>query len=263
MEPQLPQQHFLISKWCLPRLIDLSQFTLNTSTNLKKTEAGNDGLSEQHSNVDNSIGGWNFIQDLSNPKKDYYYDQKEEYVHPMAKRSSTSLSIKSLEMCTESLGSETGSDMSESIEEHSFNLSESENSHLAPRSKCRKIGKKHDRITNFPPPMPSLSRTNGFQVMRPHREGGRLILKATTISVPKSYFKAERIDGRLRLSLLNNTEVDEAREDEHENVDESDDGDIKLVSENGYVRPSKCKENGSRIKGYQVGRHFGCPYLKC
>ncbi|KAF3667491.1 hypothetical protein FXO38_08571 [Capsicum annuum] len=263
MEPQLPQQHFLISKWCLPRLIDLSQSTLNTSTNLKKTEAGNDGLSEQHSNVDNSIGGWSFIKDLSNPKKDYYYDEKEEYVHPMVKRSSTSLSIKSLGICTESLGSETGSYMSENIEEHSFNLSESENSHLAPRSKCRKIGKKHDKISNFPPPMPSLSRTNGFQVMRPHREGGRLILKATTISVPKSYFKAERIDGRLRLSLLNNTEVDEAREDEHENVDESDDGDIKLVSENGYVRPSKCKENGSRIKAYQVGRHFGCPYLKC
>ncbi|KAF3631832.1 hypothetical protein FXO38_26453 [Capsicum annuum] len=240
MEPQLPHQHcFLISKSCPPRLI-FSQ----SNTSLKKTETGDDGLSEQHSNVDNSIGGWSFIQDLSNPKKDDY-EEKEEYVHPTVKRSSNTLSIKSLEMCTESLGSETGSDISESIEEHSFFLSESENnnSHLAPRSKCKELGKKRDRITtSFPPPMPSLSRTNGVQVMRPHREGGRLILKATTVSAPKPYFKAERVDGRLRLSLLNNnTEHDE-------NIDESDDCDRKLVSENGYVRPSKCKENGSRIK---------------
>ncbi|PHT80500.1 hypothetical protein T459_18552 [Capsicum annuum] len=212
--------------------LDMGVHLADPSIYRRLFETGDDGLSEQHSNVDNSIGGWSFIQDLSNPKKDDY-EEKEEYVHPTVKRSSNTLSIKSLEMCTESLGSETGSDISESIEEHSFFLSESENnnSHLAPRSKCKELGKKRDRITtSFPPPMPSLSRTNGVQMMRPHREGGRLILKATTVSAPKPYFKAERVDGRLRLSLLNNnTEHDE-------NIDESDDCDRKLVSENGaYV----------------------------
>ncbi|XP_059302124.1 protein FANTASTIC FOUR 4-like [Lycium ferocissimum] len=205
-------------------------------------------------NADNNIGGWSFIQDLSNPKKDYV--EKELYIHPLVKRSSNTLSTKSLEMCTESLGSETGSGTNEaSIEEHSFFLSETENfSHLARRSK--EIVKKHNRIATFPPPLTSISRTNGVQV-RPHREGGRLILKATIISARKSYFKTKRVNGRLRLSLLNNTEIEteteaEAQDNEHENVDESDDGSRNLVSENGvgeYIRPSKCKENGSRIKG--------------
>ncbi|XP_060189190.1 protein FANTASTIC FOUR 4 [Lycium barbarum] len=213
-------------------------------------------------NADNNIGGWSFIQDLSNPKKDYV--EKEVYIHPLVKRSSNTLSTKSLEMCTESLGSETGSDISDaSIEEHSFFSSESENfSHLTRRSK--EIVKKHNRIASFPPPLTSISRTNGVQV-RPHREGGRLILKATTISARKSYFKTKRVNGRLRLYLLNNTEIEteteteaeaeaeaEAQDNEHENVDQSDDASRNLVSENGvgeYIRPSKCKENGSRIKG--------------
>ncbi|XP_055830616.1 protein FANTASTIC FOUR 2 [Solanum dulcamara] len=196
----LCQQHVVINKLCPPPL-----------------------TSEE---VDD-IGGWSFIQDVSNPKK----DNNEVYVHPLVKRSSNTLSIKSLEMCTESLGSETGSDISESMKEHTF---ETENSHLARRSKC----KKHNRITNFPPPLTSI----GVQV-RQYRQGGRLILKATPIS---SCFKAERLNGRLRLSLWNNSE---APDDEYDNVDESDHGNRKLLSENGYIRPRKCKENGGRIKG--------------
>lgn len=143
-------------------------------------------------------------------------------------------------MCTESLGSETGSDISE--EHYSFFLSERESSDLPRRSKCREIGKKHNHISNFPPPLTSISRTNGVQV-RPHREGGRLILKAVTVSVPMSCFKAERADGRLRLSYTGA----EAQDDEYD--DNADDGNKRLVSECGYIKPRKCTENGSRIKG--------------
>lgn len=178
-------------------------------------------LQSQNQKKRNNIGdGWSLIQhDLSNPKK----EEKQVYVHPLVKRRSNSLSIKSLEMCTESLGSETGSDISETIEE-------SGNNNYS--SKC---GKKHTTnktvVAHFPPPLTSI---NGLRV-RPHREGDRLILKATTITAPKPCFKAERLDGRLRLSFWNNSNVDES--------------DRKLLGENGYIRPRKCKENGSRIKG--------------
>ncbi|KAK4338740.1 hypothetical protein RND71_043227 [Anisodus tanguticus] len=244
MEPRLSEQHILINKSCPPRLT----FSLSKS-NMSSIKA------EAEAEADN-IGGWSFLQDLSNPtKKDCV--EKEVYIHPLVKRSSTSLSTKSLEMCTESLGSETGSDISESLEEHSFFLSETDHfSQLARPSKCREIGKKHNWIASFPPPLTSISRTNGLQV-RPHREEGRLILKAATITSSKSCFLTERANGRLRLSLLNNTETeteaeDEVQDNKHENIDESDDGSRKLVSENEvgeYIRPSKCKENGSRIKG--------------
>ncbi|MCD9558853.1 hypothetical protein HAX54_016481 [Datura stramonium] len=246
MEPQLPQQHVLINKLCPPRLT-FSQSKFSTSS---KKE---DELQSPNVNAENKTCGWSFIKDLSNPKKDYV-EKLGVYVHPLVKRSSTTLSTKSLEMCTESLGSETGSDIRESIEDNSLFLLESENSRLTPRSKCRGTGKKHNhQVANFPSPLTSMSRINGVQ-LRPHREGGRLILKATTISARKPCFKTERVDGRLRLSLLNDTETEaEAQDDEHEvNVDESDDGNRKLVSENGvgdYIRPSKCKENGSRTKG--------------
>ncbi|KAK4720284.1 hypothetical protein R3W88_018622 [Solanum pinnatisectum] len=187
-------------------------------------------LQSQNQKKRNSIGnGWSLIQhDLYNPKKDEK-EEKQVYVHPLVKRWSNTLSIKSLEMCTESLGSETGS---ETIEE-------SENNNYS--SKC---GKKHTTTTNktvvahFPPPLTSI---NGLQV-RPHREGDRLILKATTITAPKSCFKAERLDGRLRLSFWNNSNVDES--------------DRKLLGENGYIRPRKCKENGSRIKGIPTWEPF-------
>ncbi|KAH0663619.1 protein FANTASTIC FOUR 1-like [Solanum tuberosum] len=196
----------------------------------KKGEESDFNELQKKGGNNNIIGdGWSLIQhDLCNPKKDDNYE-KQVYVHPLVKRRSNTLSIKSLEMCTESLGSETGSDhISES----------SENNNYSRPSKC---GKKHTTSTNktlvahFPPPLTSIN--NGLQ-LRPHREGDRLILKATTITPPKSCFKAERLDGRLTLSFWNN-------------VDESDSR--KLLGENGYIRPRKCK---SRIKGIPTWETF-------
>ncbi|KAG5603351.1 hypothetical protein H5410_034721 [Solanum commersonii] len=183
-------------------------------------------LNELQKKGNNIIGdGWSLIQhDLCNPKKDDNYEKQVVYVHPLVKRWSNTLSIKSLEMCTESLGSETGSDISETIESENY-------------SRPSKCGKKHTTnktllVAHFPPPLTSIN--NGLQ-LRSHREGDRLILKATTITAPKSCFKAERLDGRLRLSFWNN-------------VDER-----KLLGENGYIRPRKCK---SRIKGISTWEPF-------
>nr|XP_009789905.1 PREDICTED: protein FANTASTIC FOUR 3-like [Nicotiana sylvestris] len=230
MEAQLPEKHVLINKLSPPTLI-FSQSKFNMFSQEAEAKRGvepneeicvrSNDLQNQHGN-DNK-GGWSFLEALDSAKKDNA--ENEVYIHPLMKRSSSStLSPKSLEMCTENLGSETGSDISESIEENSCFLSERENSHDVGRSKRREIIKKHYRISSFPPPLTSL---NVVQV-RSQREGGRLILKATTC---KSCFQTERADGRLRLSLLNdgiNTHIPdsyeqaetqtEAQVNEHENV---------------------------------------------
>lgn len=65
------------------------------------------------------LGGWSFIQALSNTSLSFkeVLDTDKVYVHPLVKRSSSMLSAKSLEMCTESLGSESGTGISQSSHE--------------------------------------------------------------------------------------------------------------------------------------------------
>ncbi|XP_009627018.1 protein FANTASTIC FOUR 2-like [Nicotiana tomentosiformis] len=249
MEPQLPEKHVLINKLSPPTLIfSQSKFNMFSQETEAKGVEPNEEICVRSNDLQTQICGWSFLQSLDNAKRENA--ENEVYIHPLMNRSSSTLSPKSLEMCTENLGSETGSDISEGIEENSSFLSEKENSRDVQRSKRREIVKKHNRIASFPPPLTSL---NGVQV-RPQRGGGRLILKATTITSCKSCFQTERADGRLTLSLMNdgiNTHIPdsyeqaeieaEAQVNEHENV-----GSEKGVGE--YVRPRKCKESGSRIK---------------
>lgn len=73
-----------------------------------------------------NVGGWSLIQELANPcqylrKGDV---EDEVYVHPLVKL--CPLNTKSLEICTESLGREIGSDINKNIEGFSSFLSERE-----------------------------------------------------------------------------------------------------------------------------------------
>ncbi|MED6197757.1 hypothetical protein PIB30_059604 [Stylosanthes scabra] len=58
---------------------------------------------------------------------------------------------------------------------------------------------------NFPPPLTSMTDLGGLHV-RPRRENGRLILEAVTSPPSQPYFRAERSEGRLRLSLFESVE---------------------------------------------------------
>ncbi|OMO77007.1 hypothetical protein COLO4_25412 [Corchorus olitorius] len=158
------------------------------------------------------------------------------YIHPLVKRSASSLSEKSLEICTESLGSETGSDGFSSYppsetgdieEEHkeedqqlqqtqpqkpeslitSFDAEE-------PRIVKYDVSKKLSSNRSFPPPIPSLSSRDGASLrMKTHRDNGRLVLEA--VSVPsQNNFLAQRQDGRLVLTFANTTPSDEAESNE-------------------------------------------------
>ncbi|KAI9072582.1 hypothetical protein K1719_044698 [Acacia pycnantha] len=145
------------------------------------------------------------------------------YVHPLVKRSQSSLSEKSLEICTESLGSETGfglpssdppsetGDAEEDKEEEreqkvteqtEQKVTEEDNFEVPKYNYTANSKKSPPR--SFPPPLPSLARrSDGPSLhMRPRRDDGRLVLEA--VSVPsQNNFSAQRQDGRLVLTFTN------------------------------------------------------------
>lgn len=141
------------------------------------------------------------------------------YVHHLLKKSSSSLSLESLEICTEGLGSETGSDKvtldtgsdkaEESLEPLAQQESEiSQNSYLEETTEVVKynypaISNKKLQPKSFPPPIPSLAGgTEGASVqMHSQRQNGRLVLKAVSSPSTKK-LKSHRQDGRLLLTFI-------------------------------------------------------------
>ncbi|XP_022722102.1 protein FANTASTIC FOUR 3-like [Durio zibethinus] len=151
------------------------------------------------------MGGWSFLQALSNgPQSTKKIVEKENtYVHPLLNRSLSTLSKRSLELCTENLGNETGSDI---LEDNIFSLSSSDseggNSPTRKQSKSRQLlGAEKAISRNFPPPLTTISGSESLQI-RPHREDGRLVIKAVKTPSTNTLFQAERSNGRLRLCLL-------------------------------------------------------------
>ncbi|KAL8548350.1 hypothetical protein ACS0TY_007610 [Phlomoides rotata] len=208
-------------------------------------------------NGEESLNCWNFMQSATNPLCN---SRDEVYVHPLSKRSTSSLSTKSLEMCTESLGSETGSLINSSTDEYCY---EKQSSDVIKVAKTRQVMKK--KVRSFPPPLTSISGSAGVQVQT-HREGGRLVIKAFSYSCCSSYFQAERENGRLRLSLLI-ASGDGEREDEneneeevgHENCDEGGDWGENIKDDGGKVgckewSSSRCNDDRriKRLEGFPV-----------
>lgn len=147
------------------------------------------------------------------------------YVHPLVRRSASSLSEKSLEICTESLGSETGSDRfsscpasemgdlpdeddkeSDTVLQDLAKLQspqedQDQQLHFAKYSSYAGLGKKRHQPKSFPPPLPWLSRSDGASLrMQTHRDNGRLVLEAISIPSEKN-FCVQRQDGRLLLTF--------------------------------------------------------------
>ncbi|XVE73145.1 hypothetical protein DITRI_Ditri11bG0094000 [Diplodiscus trichospermus] len=281
LEARLVESHFLRLKLAPPRtnfpgsIAPTPCFTNPARTQpqpMASDEEKNRAIINDCKFIDNQnidMGGWSFLQSLANAKDSTENDKV--YVHPLVKSSASTLSEKSLEMCTESLGSETGSEVSESSDDiSSLSL---ENVVCNPSKPTgSSVTRKMTHSNSFPPPLTSISGSIGVQV-KSHREGGRLVLQAVTIPPCHSYFHAERSEGRLRLSLLkdatpifdNDDGEEEAveEEDEHgvegEGEEESYWGDEDMEGNSGNVgdeigtgklpRPSSCKESGRGRKG--------------
>ena len=172
---------------------------------------------------------WNAIQaDVNRAAAGADKASSKPYVHPLVCRSSSLMSQKSLEVCTESLGNETGSgDFTSSLDlaclfdsalpvaaapvEESFWQHDAaardceeeqwEGKDLAAVNYHCSAGTRSSRRA-FPPPLPSMSRRDGPCLqMRPRREDGRLVVEAVAVR-PRGYLHARRQGGRLRLSLV-------------------------------------------------------------
>ncbi|CAK9323459.1 unnamed protein product [Citrullus colocynthis] len=183
--------------------------------------------------------GWSFLESLSNG-----HQEDKVYVH----HSSTKLSNKSLEMCTESLGSESGSDMGEN-DISLLTLEADDSCPIVSRYSTLLTQKKAIRKdTTYPPPLTSISGSTSIRV-ESYRENGRLVLKAMVCSTsPSSYFQAERSHGRLKLQLVKHIEKKD-EEDVEEEVKLVDDDGEEMGMEN-FGRPPSCSSN--RCK---QGRH--------
>ncbi|RDX65301.1 Protein FANTASTIC FOUR 3, partial [Mucuna pruriens] len=201
---------------------------------------------------------WSSIEALSSVQKE------SMYVFP--KQSSVRLSPKSLEMCTENLGNETGSDMIESdIQLLSSSASSSECGEAQTKTNLNlgnKIRKARE-ARNFPPPLTTIRGSESIRV-RPHREGGRLVLQLTKLS---PCFHAQRSHGRLRLCFWtqDNNDPEYQTEDNENELQEQDEEGVDDAAEidrgweleyehtncigrntwrleNNYERLSRCKE---------------------
>ncbi|KAE8696957.1 Mitochondrial Rho GTPase [Hibiscus syriacus] len=177
--------------------------------------------------------GWSFLQSLADANDSISTRNDNGYEHPLVKRSVSMLSERSLEMCTESLGSETGSEVSESVTDISL---------LSKPRECS-TRKKPSHVNSFPPPLTSISGFNGVEV-KSYREGGRLVLQAETTSPCNSYFHMERSEGRLRLSLFKDDDVskDDEEEENWEDVVQKHYKDDDEGDENGKVVEGEVKD---------------------
>ncbi|XP_077224808.1 FAF-like protein (DUF3049) isoform X2 [Tasmannia lanceolata] len=163
---------------------------------------------------------WSSI--LSQKEMDSKTQPLTPYIHPLVKRSLSSLSEKSLEICTENLGSETGSDgFSSDLDYSASEIDEEEkeeervqkdvivgdgtsfqgnNNRNQNQNQNQPRTPTHER--SFPPPLPSLLREGPCFHMKSHRKNGRLVLEAVPLP-SHNLFQAQREKGRLVLTFIN------------------------------------------------------------
>ncbi|XP_051178784.1 uncharacterized protein [Lolium perenne] len=148
------------------------------------------------------------------------------YVSPRVRRS---MSQKSLEICTESLGCETGSgdftasldavdmfslfgsplptapvEAEESFWQHSaaYSDEQAEVKDDLVAVNYHRSGVRRSPPRSFPPPLPSMSSRDGPCLkMCSSRQDGRLVMEAVVVR-PRGYLQANRQDGRLCLSFI-------------------------------------------------------------
>lgn len=260
MEPSISEPQILRLKLAPPSSLSESQE--------KSNNTNDESVTKMDKNAD--MGGWGFLLSLKKTEA-----PQNVYVHPAQKHSSSMLTGKSLEMCTESLGSETGSDnASQNMDELDLLSSENSNTcfskHTSEPSKSNTtVSRRMKRSNSFPPPLTSITDLGGVQV-RPHREDGRLILEAVATPSVQPCFQAQRSNGRLTLTMFQTfiSDGDDDDDEEEQVADEEEQEEEKVEEEGGFVgdqdaddaeeivddefgkrklaRPGRCKESGNR-----------------
>ncbi|CAI0400713.1 unnamed protein product [Linum tenue] len=206
-----------------------------------------------------NAGGFSFLQCIAAKETGSSNSNNSSIM----KRSASSLSKQSLEMCTESLGSETGSDdrgsdddellllpplsasavAADSVEQGDLGKTSVSisSSRAAARQRVRNVRRSRRGCVTLPPPLSSIGGSTGVR-MRSLREDGRLVVTAVSVSPPRAQFHAERSNGRLRLHLTTEypTQDEEAGDEKTEGA---------KTEEEISTRSGRCKEAGEGNRG--------------
>ncbi|KAE8670312.1 hypothetical protein F3Y22_tig00112159pilonHSYRG00239 [Hibiscus syriacus] len=214
-----------------PRALRLTLFSSRPHSSPSSLELASKSFSV-HSSPE--PGGWSLLQALFDgprPSKDIEGNENA-YVRPLS-----AWSDKRLELCTENLGSETGSDDVLEEDDRVFSSSSSSNRPSGNRStrkqdeSRRVLGGKKAIGGDFPPPLTTITGSESIRV-RPLRENGRLVIKAVKAPYNNSIFRAERSDGRLRLSIFKDSTS--SIDYKEETTDKENENDNNKDGEEGY-----------------------------
>ncbi|OIT39294.1 PREDICTED: protein FAF-like, chloroplastic [Nicotiana attenuata] len=188
------------------RTLSADMSSISKICDSSSSSSSSDGEEEQLKDEPNRTFDWSSILSSKNEEADSS-KIPPPYIHPLVKTSGSCLSKKSLEICTESLGSETGSDCfsssppkNEDLEvDHHYQHQQQHSSVLQSFEDIPVVkynySKNSSSPKSFPPPLPSVH-------MQSLRQNGRLILEAVSVP-PMNYFHAQRVDGCLRLTYIN------------------------------------------------------------
>ncbi|XP_010486084.1 PREDICTED: protein FANTASTIC FOUR 4-like [Camelina sativa] len=170
---------------------------------------------------DSNSASWSFLESLSNSSSN---DEEKKTLSVFQSPSSRrTLSDESLALCTESLGSETGSDI---IHEDEFLFSVSselqamETKTASATSRSSRQDKRRNMMASLPPPLTSMSGFDCIEV-KSHRENGRLVMTAAK-PLPRNRCIQDRSNGCVRLAILIDSDdhIDtETKEEEEETTE--------------------------------------------
>ncbi|CAH8259526.1 unnamed protein product [Arabidopsis lyrata] len=221
------------------------------------------------SNSDANSGSWSFLESLSNSSSN---DKEKKtlslFQSPSARRT---LSDESLALCTESLGSETGSDIIREDEDMfsiSSKLQTMETRTTSTTSSPSRQDMKRNTMASLPPPLASMRGFDCIEV-KSHRENGRLVITATR-PPPRNRCLQDRSNGCVRLAILidsdDHIETETKEEEEEtietvrnteeeipvyeEEVEEKKEEEIKVKSVEKAQRSRRCIEGDRENRGF-------------
>ncbi|KAG7576219.1 The fantastic four family [Arabidopsis thaliana x Arabidopsis arenosa] len=206
------------------------------------------------SNSDANSGSWSFLESLSNSSSN---DKEKKtlslFQSPSSRRT---LSDESLALCTESLGSETGSDIIHEDEDMfsiSSELQTMETRTTSTTSKPSRQDRKRNMMASLPPPLASMRGFDCIEV-KSHRENGRLVMTATR-PPPRNCCLQDRSNGCVRLAILIDSDDHiETETKEEEEVEEETIETVRNTEEEipeYEVEGEEEKDKGIKVKGVE------------
>ncbi|XP_013626497.1 PREDICTED: protein FANTASTIC FOUR 4-like [Brassica oleracea var. oleracea] len=205
---------------------------------------------------------WSFLESISNSSSDDK-DKKTllpPYVHTPSSR--RTFSDESLALCTESLGSETGSDVINDQDLFSVTSELQTTETRTTTTRTSRQDRKRNMMASLPPPLTSMRGLDSIQV-KSHRENGRLVMTAMK-PLPRNRCLQDRSYGCVRLAILidSNGHIEtETREGEEETVEilrdseeeipqyeEEEEVEVKVIK--NTQRSNRCHEGDLENKGF-------------